>query len=210
MACAVILNDRLEPVQAPEQQQSAAVLRLLLVFAFAAFLQVDIENTVASWLPTYALRTANSGIALAAAASSFYWAGFLLSRGLCSLLLLRTEPMRIFRTIIASGLLAALLLVFAPNVPLRNAAMFILGASLAPTYPLVLSRFFARARQSADSRWILFTAGFGGSVLPWMAGFVSAQTGSIRSGMLIIPTGIVLIALLIPALKGDRPGADRA
>lgn len=210
IACAAVLRDHHELIDASATRGSTTALRLVLVFALAAFLQVGIENTVATWLPTYALRTENSGLVLAAASSSFYWAGFLLSRGVCSFLLLRTPPIRIFQIVIVSGLAAAFLLVSAPSLGLRNLAMFVLGASLAPTYPLVLSGFFARARHSADSRWILFTAGFGGSVLPWMAGFVSAHTQSIRSGMLIIPAGILMMALLIPALKGEAPTADHA
>lgn len=203
IACAVGLRDRHEPIDASSHRGSTAALRLVLVFAFAAFLQVGIENTVATWLPTYALRTENSGLVLAAASSSFYWAGFLLSRGVCSLLLLRTPPIRIFQIVIVSGLLAAFLLVFALSVETRNVAMFVLGASLAPTYPLVLSGFFARTRHSADSRWILFTAGFGGSVLPWTAGYVSAHTASIRTGMLTVPAALILMAILIPALRGE-------
>jgi FHS family glucose/mannose:H+ symporter-like MFS transporter len=203
-ACAMMLRDRPEPIHASAGLESTTAFHLVLVFAFAAFLQVGIENTVAAWLPTYALRTEKSGVVLAAAASSFYWAGFLLSRGLSSFLLLRIEPMRILRTVIAAGLIFALLLEFAPSAALRNLAMFLLGASLAPAYPLVLSGFFARTRNTADSRWILFTAGFGGSVLPWIAGFVSGHTASIRTGMLTIPGGLVCMALLIPALRGAR------
>jgi fucose permease len=81
--------------------------------------------------------------------------------------------------------------------------MFLLGVSLAPTYPLVLAGFFARSRHTADSRWILFTAGFGGSVLPWIAGFTSSHTGSIRTGMITIPAALLLMGLLAPALR-DR------
>jgi MFS transporter, FHS family, glucose/mannose:H+ symporter len=206
IACASTLRDGPEPIHASNSQGATAALRLVLVFAFAAFLQVGIENTVAAWLPTYALRTENSGLVLAAASSSYYWAGFLLSRGLSSLLLLRAAPMRILKIGIASGIIAALLLVFAPDVALRSIAMFMLGASLAPAYPLVLSGFFARARQAADSRWILFTAGFGGSVLPWIAGFVSSHTGSLRTGMMAIPASLLLMALLIPALRAE-PGS---
>ena len=204
IASGMTLRDGPEPIHASSAIESTSASHLVLVFAFAAFLQVGIENTVAAWLPTYALRTQNSSLVLAAASSSFYWAGFLSSRGLSSLLLLRVEPMRILRTVVASGLIFALLLEFAPNAALRNLAMFLLGASLAPTYPLVLSGFFARTRNTADSRWILFTAGFGGSVLPWIAGFISGHTASIRSGMLTIPGGLVCMALLIPALHGAR------
>jgi fucose permease len=210
IVCLMLPRDAPELIHATASQGSTAALRLVLVFAFAAFLQVGIENTVATWLPTYALRTENSGLVLAAASSSYYWVGFLLSRGLSSLLLLRAEPMRILQVVIASGTIAAFLLVFAPGVALRSTAMFILGASLAPTYPLVLSGFFARTRHAADSRWILFTAGFGGSVLPWIAGFVSTHTASIRTGMMAIPTGLLLMALLIPFLRGAQRSSSSA
>jgi fucose permease len=203
LASGLGLRDGPEPVHAPSEERST-VLRLVLVFAFAAFLQVGIENTVATWLPTYALRTTGEGLVLAAASSSFYWAGFLSSRGFSSLLLLRAEPMRVFRVAVAIGVVAALSLVFAPSVPIRNAAMFFLGSALAPVYPLVLSGFFARTRQTADSRWILFTAGFGGSILPWIAGFISGNSGSIRSGMLTIPAALCVMAALIPALSSER------
>ena len=202
VVCGIVLRDGPEPVHASVDPTSTTALRLVLVFAIAAFLQVGIENTVATWLPTYALRTENSGLALAAASSSFYWAGFLSCRGVSSLLLIRVKPIRMLRILIATGLIFSLLLEFAPGVGLRNLAMFFLGASLAPTYPLVLSGFFERTRNTADSRWILFTAGFGGSVLPWIAGFISNHTASIRTGMLTIPAGLLFIAFLVPALRG--------
>jgi len=206
VACVAVLRDVPEPAHLTETKESDKALRLILIFAFAAFLQVGLENTVATWLPTYALRTEDRGLALAAATTSFYWAGFLSSRGLSSLLLLYVKPMQILRIVIASGVLSALGLEFAPNVALRNLAMFLMGVSLAPTYPLVLSGFFARSKQTANSRWILFTAGFGGSVLPWIAGFVSSHTASIRTGMLVIPAGLLSMGLLIPAIGlGQEP-----
>jgi MFS transporter, FHS family, glucose/mannose:H+ symporter len=202
LACGLMLRDRSEQSPTSETASGNKAFRLVLVFSFAAFLQVGIENTVAAWLPTYALRSAGSGLVIAAASSSFYWAGFLSSRGLSSLLLCRAKPMRVFKTAIGFALLAALLLEFAPGVGTRDLAMFLLGVSLAPVYPLVLSGFFARTCHIADSRWILFTAGFGGSVLPWTAGFISTHSASIRMGMLTIPAGLVIMALLIPALRG--------
>ena len=202
-ASGLVLRDGPEPEHsAHESEEAGPALWLVIVFAFAAFLQVGIENTVAAWLPTYALRTAGRGLVLAAASSSFYWAGFLSSRGFSSLLLLRAEPMRVFRVAIAAGLTSAMFLEFAPTVAARNLAMFLLGAALAPVYPLVLSGFFARSRHTSDSRWILFTAGFGGSVLPWIAGLLSTNANNIRVGMLTIPTALFIMALLIPALGG--------
>ena len=204
VSCSIVLRDVPEPTANKGSPESTGAFRLVIVFAIGAFLQVGIENTVATWLPTYALRTENSGLALAAVSSSFYWAGFLSSRGLSSLLLLRSNPITILRTVIVTGLISSLLLAFAPSVGLRNLAMLFLGASLAPTYPLVLSGFFSRTNNTSDSRWILFTAGFGGSVLPWIAGFVSTHTTSIRAGMLTIPAALLIITLLVPTLRGAR------
>ena len=208
IACGLILRDGPEPTHSfGDSAIAPTTLRLVAVFAFTAFLQVGIENTVAAWLPTYALRTAGSGVVLAAASSSFYWAGFLSSRGLSSLLLLRAAPTRVFRVAVVLAFASALLLEFAPSVATRNLAMFLLGTALAPTYPLVLAGFFARSRHTADSRWILFTAGFGGSVLPWIAGFISTHTGSLRAGMLTIPAALLIMAFILPNLREPQPVA---
>lgn len=207
---ALVLRDEPEAIRAPrDSQATTTAVYLIATFAFAAFLQVGIENTAAAWLPTYALRMTRSGIVFAAASSSFYWAGFLASRGLSSLLLMRAAPMLVFRAAIALGFASGLLLEFAPSVTLRSVAMFSLGAALAPTYPLVLAGFFARTQQTSDSRWILFIAGFGGSVVPWVAGFVSTHTGSLRAGMLIIPAALLLMALVLPVLRGSEATAVR-
>ena len=153
IACGLILRDGPEPARsACDPPPGGTAFRLVAVFAFAAFLQVGIENTVVAWLPTYALRMAGSGVVLAAASSSFYWVGFLSSRGFSSLLLLRAAPTRVFRVAVALAFASALLLEFAPSLATRNIAMFLLGSALAPTYPLVLAGFFARARQTAAPR----------------------------------------------------------
>lgn len=206
IACSLVLRDGPEPARSfGDSAVTGTAIRLIAVFAFAAFLQVGIENTVAAWLPTYALRMAGSGIVLAAVSTSFYWAGFLASRGLFSVLLLRAEPVRVFRSAVVLAFASALFLELAPSVAVRNLAMFLLGASLAPIYPLVLAASFARTRRTADSRWILFTAGFGGSVLPWVAGFTSTHTDSLRAGMLTIPAALLIMALILPTLRQYKP-----
>jgi FHS family glucose/mannose:H+ symporter-like MFS transporter len=205
VACSLVLKETQEPVREVTAGSSFAALRLVIVFAFAAFLQVGIENTVAAWLPTYTMRMAGEGVVLAAASSSLYWIGFLSSRGFSSLLLLRVNPVKVFRIAILVALFAAVLLAVVPSVNQRSAAMFVLGASLAPIYPLVLAGFFARARHSADTRWVLATAGFGGSVLPWLAGAISTHTGSLRIGMFTIPAALLLMVFVLPALREPRP-----
>ncbi|MFZ0745689.1 MAG: MFS transporter [Terracidiphilus sp.] len=205
LACGFLLQDVPEPVRLGTTTRTFSNLHLILVFALVAFLQVGVENTAAAWLSTYALRMAGSGVVLAAASSSFYWVGFLASRGISSLVLLRASPVRVFRIAVAVALAAALLLAGIPTVAGRSVAMFLLGAALAPIYPLVISGFFARARHTSDSRWVLATSGFGGSVLPWLAGWISSSTGSLRLGMLTIPAALLLMVFVLPAMGGERP-----
>lgn len=204
LACWFLIQDAPEAACPAAKARSFTNLRLILVFALAAFLQVGVENTAAAWLSTYALRVAGTGVVLAAASSSIYWVGFLSSRGFSSLLLLRANPVRVFRVAVGVALAAALLLAGVPSVAGRNAAMFLLGAALAPIYPLVIAGFFACARHTSDSRWVLATAGFGGSVLPWLAGWLSTHTGSLRVGILTIPAALLVMVFVLPAMGAAR------
>jgi fucose permease len=205
LACWRLIRDTPEMARPMSSVQGFPNIKLIVVFAIAAFLQVGVENTAAAWLTTYALRMARDGVVLAAASSSVYWIGFLSSRGISSLVLLRADPVRVFRVAVAVALFAAVLLAGLPSVAGRTAAMFMLGAALAPIYPLVISGFFARARHTSDSRWVLAIAGLGGSVLPWLAGWISTGAGSLRVGILIIPAALLLMIFVLPAMHKAQP-----
>ncbi len=208
LACWFQLGDTPEPAAAPTQSSGILNLRFIALFAFVAFLQVGVENTTASWLTTFVVRTAGTGASLAAAASSLYWCGFLASRGVSSLLLLRVAPARLLRSAIIVALGAAILLVSVAGTAGHVIAMVILGAALAPIFPLLLAHFFALARQSSDSRWVLSLCGFGGSVLPWLAGLVSAHTGSLRLGLFVIPVALFAILGVLPLIQAEHSAAS--
>jgi fucose permease len=98
-------------------------------------------------------------------------------------------------------MIAAIALLAVPGNSGQAAAMMILGAALAPIFPLLLAIFFAHARHSSDSRWVLSLCGFGGSVLPWCTGWVSGQTGSLRFGLITLPAALLLMVSLLPLLS---------
>lgn len=207
--CGLMLRDDEERERAGGMKGERTALRLILLFALAAFMQVGIENTSTAWLTTFTMRAAGSGIAMAAYATSLYWIGFLASRAISSLLLLKTNSDYLLTGCVAGALVGAVLLVAAPFVALRSAAMLLLGASLAPIYPLLLNGFFARARRTGDSRWILATAGFGGSILPWIAGWLSTHTSSLRTGMMVIPVAVLVLAFTLPAMQSGARVAEQ-
>ena len=72
IACGLVLREGPEPARSASDSKTSSAFHLIAIFALAAFLQVGIENTVAAWLPSYALRMAGKGMVLAAASSSFY------------------------------------------------------------------------------------------------------------------------------------------
>lgn len=211
VAALAALACRYRLVDSPEQSNPVNLatrlmnVRFISMFAFLTFLEVGIENTAISWLATYALRSEGSGMATAAAYSSLYWVGFLASRGVSSLLLLRVEAMRVFHCSVIAAASAAVLLISLPASLFRGAATFLLGAALAPIFPLLLARFFAGARHTSDSRWVLAICGFGGSALPWLTGWISNRTGSLRIGLITIPAALVLMMCMLPALGGGSP-----
>ncbi|MGA2728515.1 MAG: MFS transporter [Terracidiphilus sp.] len=198
--CMRFLRDGPELPGSGGNLRGSANLRLIVVFAFATFLQVGVENTAAAWLSTYMLRIAGSGAVFAATLSTLYWVGFLVSRGFAALVLLYVKPAVVLFVSIVIALGAAVLLATASSVSVGGIAMFLLGIALAPAYPLLIAQSFLRVRQISDTRWILAASGFGGSVLPWLTGWISSQSGSIRAGIATIPAALFLMLLLLPFL----------
>lgn len=204
-SCLAALPEVPEPEHAEAQKQRSTAVWLISLFALAAFLQVGVEDISLTWLATFAQRMNGVGIAVAAATASLYWTGFLASRGFSSLLLLRAKTAYVFRGAVALALGAAGVLAFAESAPARMVAMFLLGAALAPIYPLILAEFFARARHTLDSRWVMTLSGFGGSILPWLAGWISTRTGNLRMGLLTIPAALIVMAVVLEAFPKTRP-----
>ena len=197
LASSAYLRDAETQTDAREGQSGSRNTRVIALFALLTFLEVGIENTAGSWLATYVLRTSGGGAAAAAASSSLYWCGFLASRGVFSILLLHVAPMRILRLAVAAALGAAIFLLSLPQHAGQIPAMILLGAALAPVFPLLLAGFFAQSRDSSDARWVLAVCGFGGSVLPWATGWISSVSGSLRVGLTTIPAALVLTLLLL-------------
>lgn len=205
ISCGLVLQEPLEARQPKSPRRGISKVSLIALFAFLAFLAVGIENTSATWLATYAMRAAGTGAAIAAATSSLYWWGFLASRGLSSLVLLRADAMRVLQIAAVAGLIAAACMIGVPLAGVRSAAMLILGAALGPIFPLLLSRFFAATSNTADSRWVLSICGFGGGVVPWLTGSISGATGNLRFGLAVVPAALFVMVCMLPALR--RGGA---
>ena len=204
------LHDSPEAVRTTPETTGLRNLRLVSLFALFLFLEVGIESMFGAWISTYLLRMTLSSRTLAAAAASVFWAGFLISRGLSPLLLLRLRSGRLLQFALPLAFVAATILVASHSPILLWTAVLLLGAALAPVFPVLLAMFFDRARHSSDSRFVLSVSGFGGSVLPWLVGSISSHTGSLRTGFLTAPAVLLVMTAMLPLLSARRLAQDPA
>ncbi len=175
--------------------------RLVALFAVFFFLEVGVESAFGAWISTFMLRTALTAVSFAAGATAIYWSGFLVSRALSPLLLLRILPGRVLQIALITSLGAAILLVASSSVSMLAAAILLLGMSLAPIFPVALAIFFGRARHSSDSRFVLAFSGFGGSVFTGLVGWISSYSGSLRIGLFAGPSTLLVMVALLPILN---------
>ena len=153
-----------------------------------------IEASAGGWLATYA-RRGGYGVAGAIAAPSCFWAGLLLSRffwSVCNTWL--THDWTVRASVALMGGASAVLIASGSGWLLLLAA-FCLGFGIGPTYPLLLAWALRFHRGGA----IFFLAGVGSACLPWLTGFVSTQSHSLRVG-LAVPMAATLIMVTLSLL----------
>jgi fucose permease len=199
------IRDSAESALVSEETTGLKNVRRIAVFAVFFFLEVGMESMFGAWISTFVLRSTLTSVTLAAAATAVYWGGFLVSRGLAPILLLRVRPGRLLQFALPLAFGAASLLALSRSPGLLVMAILLLGAALAPIFPVALAAFFDRARHSSDTRFVLALSGFGGSVLPWLAGWISGHAGSLRAGLLAGPAVLLAMTAMLPLLGVEEP-----
>jgi MFS transporter, FHS family, glucose/mannose:H+ symporter len=200
LAVAFTIRDSEEIPRATPETTGLRNLRLIALFGVFFFLEVGVEWMAGAWFTTYILRATAATMTLAAAASALFWGGFLASRGLTPLVLLRVTAGKLLQGTLLVGLAAASLLVASHFAVLLIGAIVLLGLALGPVFPLALAAFLDRARHTSDSRFILSVSGFGGAVLPWLVGDVSTHSGSLRVGLFAAPLTLLVMVAMLPLL----------
>jgi fucose permease len=170
-------------------------LRVVFVFAILGSLYVGVESSIGGWMMTYVHRLPVANGTWAPAATSFFWAALLCGRMLAPIVLRQVSEAHLLNVSLAFALVSAGLLVLShsPITILFTAAMA--GLMLGPIFPLFLAKALASLNDSPNAKWVFSISGFGGAILPWITGKVSAQSGSLRIG-LVVPV-LALAAMII-------------
>lgn len=181
-------NDWLAHLRVPQ------AVPLLLMF----FLYVGVEVAFGGWVASYEKRLPGmSAVTLVIAPSVFYGA-LLLGRVVAPFALQRMHQIVISLTGLSLAAVGGAIIAFSSTPGILYLGSAIAGFGLAPQYPILVTWLAAIYKQ--DSTWIggLFFAvvGLGGGAIPWLVGIVSAQTKSLRAG-LIIPLVVTFVMILV-------------
>jgi FHS family glucose/mannose:H+ symporter-like MFS transporter len=174
-------------------------MHLLARFALLLFLYGGLETCMTGWLTTYTLRFSDVRLLGGQSAIVLLWSALTAGRALSSAALRVMREAVLQRISLAFSALLILALVTTRHGPLLSLYCVLLGLSLAPFFPTTFALLMKRRPTAREAGFILAVSGLGAALFPWLMGFVSTQSGSLRIAM-IVPLGLALILLLFSIL----------
>jgi FHS family glucose/mannose:H+ symporter-like MFS transporter len=183
--------------------------RALVRFAVLLFLYGGLETCMTGWLTTYTLRFSDVRLLGGQSAIVLLWSALTAGRAISSAALRVMREATLQR--IGLGLSALLIaaLVTTRHGPLLSLYCVLLGLSLAPFFPTTFALLMKRRPTAREAGFILAVSGLGAALFPWMMGFVSTQSGSLRIAM-VVPMGLALALLLLSMMTEDSVAKSTA
>lgn len=192
-----------EAAKASESSSSSSWRELakspaIWLFAAVFFLYPGAETAVGGWIGSYVSRLGSRGASMASLMPAFFWAALTVGRALGTAFLRHFSERRVLRTGFGAGAAGIALMLWAPSLPGVVGGSLITGLSFATMYPITVARFSQRFGVAARSIGaVMFSlASLGPAVIPWMVGWISHYTGSLRTGLLL-PLGATVVLFLI-------------
>jgi MFS transporter, FHS family, glucose/mannose:H+ symporter len=167
------------------------------------FIYVGIETSIGGWAAEDTRRLAGHVSGLTTMAPLFFYAGLMLGRGAAPLILKRVGEIRVVLmalSLVTLGL-GFILVARSPRMAIAGFAIAGLGcASIYPIYIAWFSKWYGAAARRLGG--VVFSmASLGASAMPWLVGFVSTRTGSLRIGLLVPLVGCFFMLGLLAVLR---------
>jgi fucose permease len=191
-------------------QQHARTEHLLPRSAFAAFaamllLYGGVETCLSGWITTFGTRYGNAALRVSTLGATALWLGITTGRALAPMLLRLIRERVFLLATLCSATAIVILLSRASGAVSITLLAALLGLSLAPWFPLVLSSMISRGATARETGVIIALSGIGAAVLPLLLGVVSRSTGSLRTALLVPLVGLVLLLGLAAATRSSTP-----
>jgi fucose permease len=168
------------------------------------FIYTGVEVAAGQW--TYSLLTESRSVSapLAGAAVSAYWGSFTVARMVAAGLVPRIGSRVVLRGALVAAPVGGVLLWLAAGPALHVLALIVLGASLAPVYPLLMAE---TARRVGD-HYALHAVGLQVSAAYLGAGAIPAGVGlaARRYGLDVIGPALAVLAMIILGLHHFTAG----
>lgn len=183
-----------------EPQNPSLPIEALVAFALLLFFYGGLETCLTGWLTTYTLRYSDKQLLGGQSATILMWTALTVGRGLSSIVLRYVRESTVQRL----GLVFSFLLVGALTTTHHAAALSIccilIGLSLAPFFPATFGLLMHRSPSPREAGFILAVSGLGAAAFPWLMGFVSTHSGSLRIAM-AVPMALALLLLAVSFWK---------
>jgi fucose permease len=173
------------------------------------FLYVGVENGLAGWMPSYAVRVLRLPYGAMAAAQGGFWGAILGVRLLAPALLRRMPAPLLIVCGLALASLGMLLLLASADAWSLVAGALLAGTGLAAVFPTAVALFTERAgAQGARVTGAVFAmAALGGATVPWAVGALSTRFDSLRLALAAPLAGSLLMMVL--QLRATRDARKR-
>jgi fucose permease len=176
----------------------------LVFYAALFFMYIGIESSVGNWAAPYALRMQHTDDGIGTWAAGCFWSALLTGRVVCAIVLKRAAERLVYHGSLAMALVGVALLLASHSSIQVLVAASITGLGLAPVFPLLLSFASGSLLSSRNSGWVFSFAALGGVALPWLTGWVSTRSNSLREGLVVPAFATILIAVLTLAARRRR------
>lgn len=178
---------------------------LAWAIAFFNFIHIGVESGMGGWLTTYADRMDAAAAAKLFSPTVLYFTFFVLGRAIAPVYLRLIPEKAALTASIVVIILGISIILSGESVFQVGVGGAITGLGTAAVFPTNVSRFSRTFGPRASRRATpLFVAGtMGGALTNWLIGFVSAETGDLRSGLFVLfGCAAVLFVIQIAIMTG--------
>jgi len=174
----------------------------LLLIGLMLFLESGMETTVGGWVSTLFAEELRVATDRAPIYLGLFWLGMMLTRITLGLMLKNQSGVRVLFVSISVALVGALVLVSSRDVGVVAAAIFVLGCGFAAVFPVMFGFVGDRYADLSGTALsiVMVMALVGGTLMPYAAGALGSLYG-LHSSFLIVPTSLVLLAVLLGGLS---------
>ncbi len=171
---------------------------LAWTIAIFNFVHVGFESGMGGWLSTYTERVEDQAVTHLLSPTFLYFLFFVIGRGVAPMFFRFFRENQMLFLNLGMMLAGTAIILSADGLGLLSLGAAISGFGASSVFPTNLSRFTNIFGPAASRRAMpLFICGtLGATAVTWLIGFLSNQTGSLHSGMLVLIASVSLLILL--------------